>query len=149
VSKEDQVLGRFLPLSLAVCAALVAGAHGAASAVNRTEASTPPAKTIASAVTSDFRVVVVAETRGGGGGSPPASVTVETSKRVDGTWVRTGAHRLRGTYFWKSVTGPRAVCRLDVRATAARAGFRPSVVVQLLMSPSLGCGRASEYPLTA
>jgi hypothetical protein len=136
-------------LGISMLVALGAATSTSASTGARRDSSAAREKTIASTTTSDFRIVVVAETRGGGGGAPSATVTVTTSKRVRGTWVQTGVHRLRGTYFWKSVTGPRAVCRLDVRTTAARAGFRPSVVVQLLISPSLGCGPASEYPLTA
>jgi hypothetical protein len=111
----------------------------------RSEAGASESKTIASASTSDFRVVVSATNLGGGAGAPAASVTVTTFERASGAWRRTGTRRLRGAYFWKTVTGPLAVCRLEIRTTAAEPGFRPHAVIQLLRSPSLGCGPATEH----
>jgi hypothetical protein len=104
-------------------------------------------KTIASTTTADFRVEVSARNLGGAGGAPPAEVTVRTFERSGGAWRRTSERRLAGTYFWKTITGPLAVCRLEIRTTAAKPRFRPHAVVQLLRSPSLGCGPASKHPL--
>lgn len=140
------MLGRFLPLSLAVCTLLVAEADGAASAVKRTGASTPPATTIASAVTSDFRIVLTAE-RLGRGDAPAATVTLKTYARATGVWKRTGVHDLGSAFFWKTVTGPRALCRLEIRTSGAEERFQPRALVRLLLTPSLGCGRTFEYVL--
>jgi hypothetical protein len=129
---------RFLLLALALSAALAVGAAASAR-------SMPQTRTIASASTGDFRVVVRATNLGGGGGAPAAAVTVRTLERTGGDWRRTGERRLAGTYFWKTITGPLAVCRLELRTTAAKPGFRPQAIVQLLRSPSLGCGPATVH----
>jgi hypothetical protein len=127
-----------------VVVALVAAALATAGG----EQAPTTAKTIASTTTSDSRVVVNATNLGGGGGAPAAAVTVRTFERVGGDWRRTSERRLAGPYFWKTLTGPHAVCRLEIRTTAAQAGFRPHATVQLLRSPSLGCGPVSTHPLT-
>jgi hypothetical protein len=127
-----------------VVVALVA----AALATARDEQAPTTSKTIASTTTSDFRVVVSAANLGGGAGAPAAAVTVRTFERSGGDWRRTSAQRLAGPYFWKTLTGPHAVCRLEIRTTAAKAGFRPHATVQLLRSPSLGCGPVSAHRLT-
>jgi hypothetical protein len=103
-------------------------------------------KTIGAASTSDFRVVLTA-TRLDGGSAPSARVTVTRSRKVGSSWLRTGATRLAGTYFWHTVTGPRAVCRLELRTTGG-ATASPRAVVGLLQSPSLGCGPQAAFPLT-
>ena len=138
--------GRLVSVSLVVVA-LSAVACATASPRLERAASAPGVRTIASASTSDFRVVLTAARRGGGS-APTATITLTTSRRLGGGWQRTGVHRLRGTYFWNTVTGPRAVCRLEVRTTGSSARFQPQVLVQLLLSPSLGCGPAAEYDLT-
>jgi len=107
-------------------------------------ASAQAARTIASATTSDYRVVLSASKRGGGGGAPAATVRIALFQRSGNRWRPIGARRVPGTYFWHTVTGARAVCRLDVR-TAGEA----RVVVQLLVTPSIGCGRAHSYPLVS
>jgi hypothetical protein len=136
---------RPVAVMLVAVAALVAAALATASR-EQTPTST---RTIASTTTSDFRVVVLARNLGGGGGAPAADVTVRTFQRAAGDWRRTGERRLAGTYFWKTITGPLAICRLEIRTTAARAGFRPVARVQLLRSPSLGCGPVSTHRLTS
>jgi hypothetical protein len=102
---------------------------------------------LAAVATEDFRVVVAATKRGDVGGAPTASATVSVSRRVAGGWRPTATYRLRGPYFWHTVTGPRAVCRLQVGTTGGRANVRPFVVVQLLQSPSLGCGPPQRFAL--
>jgi hypothetical protein len=104
--------------------------------------------TIASATTSDFRVVLVAAKRSDGA-MPEARVTLTTFEQLRGRWQRTGVHPLSGSYFWKTVTGPRAVCRLEIRTGGAQARFSPRAIVQLLLGPSLGCGPSSAYRLTS
>ena len=132
-------------LTLATLVALAAAALALAGASTGSE---PQARSqeIAEAVTSDVRTVVTA-TKTSGGAAPTASVRVTSFERRDERWVRAGVHALPGIYFWKTVTGPRAVCRLEIRTEGPGASFRPRAVVQLLVSPSLGCGRASAYVL--
>jgi hypothetical protein len=130
---------RSVVVSFVVVAALVAGAHAAA---RGGEASTT-ARTIASTSTSDFRVVVTAA-RLDEGPAPSAALTATTFTRTENRWRRTGKHPLGGSYFWKTVTGPRAVCRLEIRTTGSSAAFKPRAIVQLLVTPSLGCGPAER-----
>jgi hypothetical protein len=128
----------FLAVSLCVSAALVVLALVTARADAAGEV-----KTIATTTTSDFRVVVSAANRGGGGGAPVATVTVRTFERSGGAWRRTNETRLAGPYFWKTVTGPLAVCKLELRTTRT-----PRAFVQLLRSPSLGCGPVTVHALS-
>jgi Flp pilus assembly protein CpaB len=137
---------RLAAAGLVVSTALLAAYTSSSPA--RSEPVASVAKRIASASTTDFRVVVTATNLGGGGEAPAASVTVRTFERAGGAWRRTSERRLAGTYFWKTITGPLAVCRLELRTTAATPAFRPRAIVQLLRSPSLGCGPASEHRLT-
>ncbi len=124
-----------LLLPLAVAALACAGANAA-----------PASKTVATASALDVRATVVA-TRTGGGAAPAARVTVELDRRAAGRWQHAVTQRLAGTYFWNSVTGPAAICRLDL-TTAGAGHARPRVVVQLLVTPSIGCGRAQTVTLT-
>jgi hypothetical protein len=130
---------RFLVVALGLSSALAVGVFATSGG-----AASSAQKTIASASTSDFRVAVTA-TKRGAGGAPTAAVTLTTSERAGSGWRRTGTHRLGGTYFWYTVTGPLAVCRLELRTTAAQPRFRPHAIVQLLRSPSLGCGPTSRF----
>jgi hypothetical protein len=134
---------RSVAVTFVAVAALVAAALATAG-----RGQDQPSRTIASATTGDFRVVVRATNLGGGGGAPAAAVTVRTFERSGADWRRTGERRLAGTYFWKTLTGRLAVCRLEIRTTAARPAFRPHATVQLLRSPSLGCGPATTHRLT-
>ena len=133
---------------VAVAFVLVATLVSAALATAQSDRAGSTVRTIASSTTSDYRVVVRAVNLGGGGGAPAAEVTVRTFAQSGGSWRLRAERRLGGTYFWKTITGPLAVCRLEIRTTAARPGFRAHAVVQLLRSPSLGCGPASKHLLT-
>ena len=124
----------------------VAAVVAAAAASGSAAPSGAAVARIATATTTDFRVVLTAEKRGGGG-APTAVVRLTSEQRIDDRWRRTGAHRLNGTYFWNTVTGPRAVCRLELKTTGASMKPRPRVIVQLLLTPSLGCGRTHQYGL--
>jgi hypothetical protein len=112
----------------------------------RSPAEAAPSRTIGTASTNDFRVVLTA-TKLGGGSAPAARVTVTTSRKVGSGWHRTGVSRLAGTYFWKTLTAPRAVCRLELRTTGGVTSS-PRAVVQLLQTPSVGCGPQAAYSLT-
>jgi hypothetical protein len=127
------VVGLTVALSIAAVA-LAAGDRAAA-----------PSARIAEVSTTDLRAVVTA-TKRGNDAPPTAQVAVSTFKRASGTWSRTGRHVLPGTYFWNTVTGSRAVCRLELRTSPTR---RPRLLVQLLTTPSIGCGRAHELVLDA
>jgi hypothetical protein len=97
--------------------------------------------------TADYRVAVVAQRMSG---SPPtAEVRVGYARRVGARWRELGERRLDETYFWRTVTGPRAVCRLEIETSGPGGRARPSVTVRLLLSPSLGCGDTYRIPLTA
>jgi hypothetical protein len=133
-------------VGLGIAVALVGAAAAARDTRAGSDGARPPAVQIAAASAGDFRVVLRA-TKAGSGSAPTAVVSLTTSQRVGGRWERTGAHRLRGPLFWNTVTGPRNVCRLDLRTAGARPRFRPFVVVQLLLTPSLGCGAAQRYDL--
>ena len=133
--------------ALGLAVALIAVAYAAAGSDRQHESAAAASREVASATTRDFRVVVTA-VKSSGGSAPAATVTVTTSQRIGTEWRRTALHRLRGPYFWKTVTGPRAVCRLELRTTGPQAGFLPRAVVQLLLTPSLGCGAANDYVLT-
>ena len=98
-----------------------------------------PSARIAELSTTDLRAVVTA-TRRGNETPPTAQVIVTTFKRATGGWSRTGKHALPGTYFWNTVTGPNAVCRLDLRGGSQAPTKRPRLVIQLLTTPSIGCG---------
>ena len=93
-----------LPLAVAaiVCTRAVASLQAATAT-----------KTIATVASVDFRAKLVAA-RTGGGAAPTARVTVQADERVAGRWRHLPTHRLTGTYFWKTVTGPAAVCHLDL-----------------------------------
>lgn len=108
-------------------------------------AGTPRTQTIASVTATDFRVSVIAN-RTSGGVAPTASATVTSWERSSGHWRRSGTHALAGAYFWKTLTGARALC--DLRLVSAARSTRPHVVVQLLVTPSLGCGKAQEFALS-
>jgi hypothetical protein len=108
--------------------------------------SVAPTATVALVTTSDFRVAVAAR-RLASGSAPTAEVRVGLARRVGTGWRELGERRLDETYFWRTVRGPRAVCRLVIRTAGTRPSFRPYVTVQLLLSPSLGCGRTYRIPL--
>jgi hypothetical protein len=102
--------------------------------------------TVAAITTQDFRVAVVAR-RLDGGSTPTADVRVGVARRVGGGWRESRETHLGETYFWNTVSGPRAVCRLEINTAGPRSASGPHVTVQLLLSPSLGCGRTYRVAL--
>jgi hypothetical protein len=125
-------------LALSTAAIAFAGDGGARAAA--------PSKRIAEVSTTDLRAVVTA-TKRGNDAAPTAQVAVLTFKRTSGSWSRTGRHVLRGPYFWHTVTGPSAICRLDLRGGTPAPSKPPRLVIQLLTTPSIGCGRAHHLIL--
>jgi hypothetical protein len=108
--------------------------------------NTPHFASIAVVTTRDFRVAIAAM-RLNGRVPPTADVRVALARRVNGSWREAGETRLAETYFWRTVAGPRAVCRLEIATASTRALRRRHVLVQLLVSPSIGCGPAHRLPL--
>ncbi|HVV57947.1 MAG TPA: hypothetical protein VHC45_06250 [Gaiellaceae bacterium] len=125
-----------LPLAAAAIVCTRAGASLQAAAAT---------KTIGSVSAVDVRAKLVA-TRSGGGAAPTARVSVQADELVAGRWRHVPAHRLAGTYFWNTVTGPAAICHLDL-VTAGLGRAKPHLRVQLLVSPSLGCGKEQTVTL--
>jgi len=106
-------------------------------------ASAATSKTIASAASTDFRAELVARPTSGGA-APSAAVTLVTYRRTADGWQRITRRPFPGKYFWKTITGPRAVCRFELASAGAA-----HVIAQLVVSPSIGCGRTTTVPLTA
>src|SRR5215471_12824599 len=119
-----------------------AGAHGRLASPAKSQS----VATIATLAVRDVRVAVGAQ-RSSGGAMPTADVRLAVAKRVGSGWRKRGEMRLRGTYFWHTVNGPRSICRLQIATAGTRASFRPYIVVQLLRSPALGCGDVQRFTL--
>jgi hypothetical protein len=134
-------------LAFSLAAGAAAAIAAAALAVTNRDGATTATRTIATATTTDFRVVLTARRGSGGGGAPSADVTVHVYGRSGGGWHQTAARPLAGAYFWKTLTGGRAVCRLELRTAAAAHEFEPRALVQLLVTPSLGCGATRSFAL--
>jgi hypothetical protein len=105
-----------------------------------------PVATIATVTSVDYRALVTAR-RHSSGTTPTATATVTTYTRREGRWVLLRTLRLAETYFWRTVTSSRALCRLELATAAHGRGPFPRVVVQLLLGPALGCGRAHTIVL--
>ena len=99
----------------------------------------PLPTTIATLSSLDYRAVLTAQ-RESGGAAPTAAVRLVIYSRVHGGWHRAGVHRLSGTFFWKTVTAPHGICEIHLRTTGT-----PRLAVQLLESPSVGCGRTQTF----
>jgi hypothetical protein len=126
------------PFALLVVVLLAAAVAGSASAA---------ARTIATATTTDYRVVLTASKGKPSGGAPSATVRIRLYERAGKGWRAFANRRVPGTYFWNTVTAGHAVCRLEMRTAGEAPGFRSVAVVQLLVTPAIGCGRARSFPL--
>lgn len=126
--------------------ALAAVLPARASARAETGSAAKRVASIAILTTLDFRVALVAH-RLGAGAAPTAEVRIAVARRVGGGWRERSELRLRETYFWHTLTGPRSVCRLEVATTSSRSRGGPHVVFQLLRSPALGCGPTHRLSL--
>jgi hypothetical protein len=119
----------------------------AAASRNDANASAQRFASVGVITTADYRVAVVAQRMSG---SPPtAEVRVGYARRVGARWRELGERRLDETYFWRTVTGPRAMCRLEIETAGPGGRARPYVTVRLLLSPSLGCGNTYRIPLVS
>ena len=129
--------------SLVVLAGSQSTAMGSRSGAPQT---VPRTATVAVVATQEFRVAVVA-TRLRGASPPTAEVRVGFARRVGGSWREFDEQRLRERYFWNTVSRPHAVCRLEIATVGTRSSPGSRVTVQLLLSPSVGCGRVHRFPL--
>jgi hypothetical protein len=152
VAKEDDMIRRRRARNV-VEAAVVAGSVVALVATQPTAARargetplTPRYASVATLTTRDFRVALGAY-RVDREATPSADVRLAVARRVGSSWRESGETPLRQTYFWHAVTGPRALCRLEISTGGSQQSFRPHVTVQLLLSPSLGCARTHRVPL--
>ena len=121
---------------------------GLALAASSTAAATttPKTTTIASATSLDYRVVLGVR-KNPGGNAPTAEVIVTTYVRSNSRWHHAGSRNLPGTYFWKTVSAPHSLCRLEIDSTSSTGARGPRAIVQLLVSPSIGCGRTQTISL--
>jgi hypothetical protein len=108
--------------------------------------SAPRTATVAVVTTQEFRVAVVA-TRLSGASPPTAEVRVGFARRAGGSWREFDEQRLRERYFWNTGSRPHAICRLEIATVGTRRLPGSQVIVQLLLSPSVGCGRMYRIPL--
>ena len=136
-------------IALAALVVLLAIPHSSAAASRGgVQASAQRVGTVGMITTLDFRVAVVAE-RLSSESPPTAEVRVGFAGRVGGRWRELGEKQLEETYFWHTVTGPRAVCRLEIETAGPGGRTRPYVTVRILQSPSLGCGPTYRIPLAS
>jgi hypothetical protein len=112
-------------------------------------ASAAAARTIATAATTEYRVVLTASKGKPAGGAPSATVRIRLYERAGTGWRQFANRRVPGTYFWNTVTAGHAVCRLEMRTAGEAPGFRSVAVVQLLVTPAIGCARARSFPLVS
>ena len=89
--------------------------------------------------------MVVTAQRSSGGSAPSAPVDATAYRWSHGHWHRLESRRLAGPFFWKVVSAPHAVCELAIATSGG--GAKPQARVQLLVSPSIGCGRAYRIGL--
>jgi hypothetical protein len=132
-----------LASSLVAFAASQSTAMGSPSGAQQSAVRTA---TVAVVMTREFRVAVVA-TRSSGASPPTAEVRVGLARRVGGGWREFGEKRLGETNFWNTVSRPHAICRLEIATAGTGRGSRSRVTVQLLVSPSIGCGRVYRFRL--
>jgi hypothetical protein len=133
----------------ALAISLVATAGSRSTAIGSpggTLQSAPRTATVDVMTTREFRVAVVA-TRLSGASPPTAEVRVGLARRVGSRWQEFDEQRLRERYFWNTVSRPHALCRLEITTVGARHTPGSRVSVQLLLSPSVGCGRMYRFAL--
>jgi hypothetical protein len=148
--RRDVTTGAVSLLAAAAAAASLVGLVGAQStsgASGRVAPQSPPRTAAVAVVTTrEFRVAVVA-TRLNGASPATADVRVGLARRVRGSWREFGERRLGERYFWNVVSGAHSVCRLEIETVGTRRRPGSQVTVQLLLSPSVGCGPTYRIPL--
>ncbi|HVU78838.1 MAG TPA: hypothetical protein VHC67_14765 [Gaiellaceae bacterium] len=120
------VVRRIVPVFIAVLAA---------AALTTDVSARTQTRTVATATAGAYRAVVTAA-KTSAGPAPTAKVTVVAYVRSGSRWKHVGSHRLSGTFFWKTITAPHGLCTLAV----VRKPAPVHVVVQPLITPSIGCG---------
>jgi hypothetical protein len=130
-----------LLVQVAVAALVIAGGKSAAAD------TAAKATTIATATSLDYRVDVTAR-KISGGNAPTAEIIVTNYQRSNGHWRPAGTSQIPGIYFWKTVSAPHSLCRLEIDTARAPAAGVPRAIVQVLVSPSIGCGRTQTIPLS-
>jgi hypothetical protein len=135
------------PRRIVACAWIALTVFGVFSHSNAigSRSDVPRKATVAIVTTKEFRVAVVAIRLSGV--PPTADLRVGLARRAGGRWREVAEHRLGERYFWNTVSHPHAVCRLEIVTVGTRHSPRSRVIVQLLLSPSLGCGRIYRIPL--
>jgi hypothetical protein len=124
-----------------VLVALAAMAAAVTLPIVASAAAPPPSATVASATAVGFRAVVTA-TKTSGGGAPSASVSVAAFEKTGGTWKPVGRARVGrpNGFFWKVLTGPRAVRQFSIGTSSPE-----HLSVQLLVTPALGWSPVYEF----
>jgi len=130
---------------LALALAGVAVISTAVATASASSKDAPRTMTVAAIASVDYRASVVA--RRSSAEPATARVTIAIERRAAGSWTRPAVHALRGVYFWNTLRGPRSICQLEIE-TAGGVTHRPVLLVRLLVSPALGCGRAQSFPLS-
>jgi hypothetical protein len=148
VKREHESRSLVAAAALASLVAFAGSQSTATGARSATRESASRIATVALVTTREFRVAVVA-TRLSGATPPTAEVRVGLARRVGRTWREFGERRLGETYFWNTVSRPHAVCRVVIETAGTRRASGSRVTVQLLLSPSVGCGHTYRIPLAA
>jgi hypothetical protein len=130
---------------LALVLAGVAVISTAVATASASSKDAPRTMTVAVISSVEYRASVTA--RKSSAEPPTARVTVEIETRSGGSRTRSAVHALRGVYFWNTLRGPHSLCQLEIE-TAGGVAHRPVLLVRLLVSPALGCGRAQSFPLS-
>jgi hypothetical protein len=133
-------------VALAALASPLFALAGSLSEAMASRTAAPRTATVAIVTTPEFRVAIVA-TRLTGESPPTAEVRLGFARRVGSSWREFDERRLGERYFWNTVSRPHAICRLEIATAGTRRSPGAQVAVQLLLSPSVGCGRTYRFPL--
>jgi hypothetical protein len=131
-----------LLVQVAVAALVIAGGGSAA------PDTAAKATTIASANSLGYRIEITAR-KTSGGNAPTAEIIVTSYLRSNGHWRLACNTHLPGIYFWKTVRAPHSLCRLEIGTARTTVAGRPRAIVQVLVSPSIGCGRTETISPSA
>jgi hypothetical protein len=145
---KDCMTDRAWPVLAVLLLAVTGLLPSAVGAPLRKHSTATRVASVATVTTRDLGVAVVAY-RLNEGAAPTAEVRLAIEQHAGQGRRERGEMRLDETYFWRTVTAPRSVCRLEVSPQGSLRSVRPHVTVQLLVTPSLGCGRVHRFPLSA
>jgi hypothetical protein len=133
-------------VALAALALPLFALAGSQSEAMASRSAVPQTATVAILTTPEFRVAIVAR-RLMGASPATAEVRLGFARRVGSSWREFDERRLGERYFWNTVSRPHAICRLEISTVGTRRSPGARVTVQLLLSPSVGCGRTYRFPL--